>query len=219
MLSGGSQSLYTDWASGPAYSHKDGGDLRVCLDPRHLNKALKSPHNRTPPGEELTHTFSKGPKSSQSWRPNQGGQYSSTPSLLTTFQSSFGRYCFQRLPFGLSVSQDIFQLRMDQILEQVDWTADDIAIYAKDEKEHDQVLHNLLRVGKESGLVFNSVKCSIKTDSVTVFGVKNDASGVHPDPEKLATLLNMATPPSKKELQTFLGFIQFWASFISMCTT
>jgi len=76
---------------------------------------------------------------------------------------------------------------MDQILEQVDWTADDIAIYAKDEKEHDQVLHNLLRVGKESGLVFNSVKCSIKTDSVTVFGVKNDASGVHPDPEKVSS--------------------------------
>ena len=79
--------------------------------------------------------------------------------LLTTFQSPFGRYCFQRcLPIGLSVSLDIFELKMDQILEQVDGTvgvADDVAVYAKDDKEHDQVLHKLLRVAKESGLVFN----------------------------------------------------------------
>ena len=60
-----------------------------------------------------------------------------------TFQSPFGRYCFQRLPFSLSVSQDIFQLKMDQILEQVDGTvgiADDVAVYAKDDKEHDKVI-------------------------------------------------------------------------------
>ena len=137
--------------------------------------------------------------------------------MLTTFQSPFGRYCFQRLPFGLSVSQDIFQLKMDQILEQVDGTvsiADDIAVYAKDDKEHDKVLHNLLRVAKENGLVFNSGKCKIKTDSITFFGMKYDASGVHPDPEKVADLHNMATPTSKKELQMFLGFVQSLAPFI-----
>lgn len=29
--------------------------------------------------------------------------------LLTTFRTPQGRYCFNRLPFGLNVSQDIFQ--------------------------------------------------------------------------------------------------------------
>ena len=55
-------------------------------------------------------------------------------------------------------------------MEQVDGTvgiADDIAVYTKDEKEHDEVLHNLLSVTKESGLVSNSDKCSIKTDLIT----------------------------------------------------
>ena len=106
---------------------------------------------------------------------------------------------------------------MDQILEQVDGTvgtADHVAVYTKDDKEHNQVLHNLLRVAKESRLVFNSDKCSIKTDSITFFGMKYDASGVHPDPEKVADLHNMATPTSKRELQKFLGFIQFLAPFI-----
>ena len=49
----------TDWVSSLAYSHKKGGDLRVCLDPRHLNKALKRPHHKTPTVEELTHKFSE----------------------------------------------------------------------------------------------------------------------------------------------------------------
>ena len=116
------------------------------------------------------------------------------------------------------MSQDIFQLKMDQILEQVDrmvGIADDIAVYTKDDKQHHKVLHNLLRVIKEDGLVFNSGKRKIKTDSITFFGIKYDASGVHPDPEKVADLHNMATSTSKKELQVFLGFFQFLAPFIS----
>ena len=210
----------TDWVSSLAYSHKKGGDLRVCLDPRHLSKALKRPHHKTPTVEELTHKFS-GAKVFSKLDAKSGYwsvQLDTESQLLTTFQSPFGRYCFQRLPFGLSVSQDIFQLKMDQILEQVDGTvgiADDVAVYAKDDKEHDKVLHNLLRVAKENGLVFNSGKCKIKTDSITFFGMKYDASGVHPDPEKVADLHNMATSTSKKELQVFLGFFQFLAPFIS----
>ena len=38
----------TDWVSSLAYSHKKEGDLRVCLDPMHPNKALKRPHHNTP---------------------------------------------------------------------------------------------------------------------------------------------------------------------------
>ena len=37
--------------------------------------------------------------------------------LLTTFNTPFGRYCFKRLPFGLNVSQDVFQAAMDRNLE------------------------------------------------------------------------------------------------------
>ncbi|KAK7108980.1 hypothetical protein V1264_013102 [Littorina saxatilis] len=209
----------TDWVSSLAYSHKKGGELRVCLDPRHLNKALKRPHHKTPTVEELTHkfqgakVFSKLDAKSGYW----SVQLHPDSQLLTTFQSPFGRYCFKRLPFGLSVSQDIFQLKMDQILEQVDGTvgiADDVAVYAKTNEEHDKIIHNLFKVAAENGLVFNSEKCTIKTDSITFFGMKYDTNGVHPDPEKVTDLHNMATPTNKKELQTFLGFIQFLAPFI-----
>ena len=112
------------------------------------------------------------------------------------------------------MSQDIFQLKMDQILEQVDETvgiADDVTVYAKDNKEHDKVLHNLLRVARDNSLVFSSSECKIQTDSITFFGMKYDASGERPTQEKVADLHTIAIPTSKKEQQEFLGFVQFLA--------
>ena len=108
----------TDWVSSLAHSHKKGGDLRICLDPRHLNKAPKRPHHKTPTVEEITHmfrdakVFSKLDAKVRYW----SVQLHTESQLLTTLQSPIGRYCFQRLPFGLNVSQDIFKLKMDQIL-------------------------------------------------------------------------------------------------------
>ena len=55
-----------------------------------------------------------------------------------TFNSSFGRYCFLQLPFGLVCSQDIFQKKMDQILKECPGCigiADDITIHGHTEVE------------------------------------------------------------------------------------
>ena len=44
----------TDWVSSLAYSWKANGKLRVCLDPRDVNKAIKRDHYKTPTVEEIT---------------------------------------------------------------------------------------------------------------------------------------------------------------------
>ena len=46
-----------NWVSSLAYSHKKDGSLRICLDRRHLNTALRRPHHATPTIEEITHHF------------------------------------------------------------------------------------------------------------------------------------------------------------------
>jgi len=84
--------------------------------------------------------------------------------ILTTFRTPLGKYKFKRLPFGLSVGQDIFQEKIDQILEECPGTigiADDIAIFGKTEEEHDRNLITLMNEAKKNGLVFNSEKCMI----------------------------------------------------------
>ena len=48
----------TDWVSGLAYSQKSSGRLRISLDPKDLNRAIKRPQYHTMTLEEITHTFS-----------------------------------------------------------------------------------------------------------------------------------------------------------------
>ena len=72
------------------------------------------------------------------------------------------------MPFGLVMSQNVFQQKMDQILEKCPGTigiSDDVVVFGKNEKEHD-ILRNLMEAAKENGLVFNSTKCNIKTKSI-----------------------------------------------------
>ena len=106
---------------------------------------------------------------------------------------------------------------MDQTLDQVDGAvgnANDVPVYARSDAEHDQVLHNLMKVAAKNGLVFNSWKCTIKTDYITFFGMTHTAEGVKRDPAKIKDLLDMPQPTSKKEVQEFLGFITYLGPFI-----
>ena len=108
-------------------------------------------------------------------------------------------------------------MKMDQILEQVDGAikiADDVVVYAKSEEEHDKILHRLMQIATENGLVFNWTKGKIKSKSISFFGMIYSETGVSPDPEKLKDLLNMPYPTCKKERPEFLGLITYLSPFI-----
>ncbi|PIK33274.1 hypothetical protein BSL78_29912 [Apostichopus japonicus] len=147
----------TDWVSSLAYTQKPNGRWRICLDPRDLNKVIKRTHHRIPTIEEITHKFS-GAKVFSKLDAKHGYwsiSLDEPSSYLTTFNSPFGRLGSKRLPFGLSISQDIFQQKMDQILENCQETAsiaDDVAVFGATEEEHDRNLHNLMRVAKSMDL-------------------------------------------------------------------
>ena len=76
------------------------------------------------------------------------------------------------------------------------------------------MLHNLMKVAAKNRLVFNSGKCTIKTDSIGLFGMTYMAEGVKPDPAKIKDLQDMPQPTSKKEVQEFLVFITYLGLFI-----
>lgn len=122
----------TNWVTSIVISRQKNGKLQVCLEPKDLNKVMKQCHHKTPPLEEITHKLSGSRYCTKLDAKN--GSWSvvldEKSSKLTTFNSRFGRYCFQRMPFGLVMSQNIFQHRMDQILEKCSGTvsiADDIS--------------------------------------------------------------------------------------------
>ena len=107
----------TDWVSSLTYSWKANGKLRVCLDPQDVNKAIKRDPYKTPTVEEITHLLAGSKKFTKI---NGTSSYlcivlNDKSSLLTTFNTPWGRYRFICLPWGLSCAQDIFQQMMDQI--------------------------------------------------------------------------------------------------------
>ena len=209
----------TDWVSSIVISRRRNGKLRICLDPKDLNKAIKRCHHKTPTLEEITHKFSGSRYFSKLDAKN--GYWSvlldEESSCLTTFNSPFGRYCFLRMPFGLVMSQDVFHHKMDQILEKCPGTisiADDIAVCGETEAEHDQNLHNVMEIARQHGLVFNSDKCEIKVPQIKFFGMIYHKDGVHPDPEKVKVIKEKQSPGNKNELQEFLGIITYMSPFI-----
>ena len=177
-----------DWVSSLAYSRKADGDLRTCLNPTHLNKAIRWDHYGTPTLEEITHELAGSTKFT---KVDGSSSYycivlDYESSLLTTFNTHRGRFHFVRLPFGLACAQDIFQRMMDQILDRCEGVigiADDIIIHGKDDAEHDRRLHKFIRVAREHGLVLNKKKCEVKkatlSSSLAVFMTSTEPTQIH----------------------------------------
>ena len=204
----------TDWVSSLTFTKKGDGTLRLCLDPKDLNRALKRPHHKTPTLEEITHHFSGAKFFSKLDAKN--GYWSirldEPSSKLTTFKTPFGRFRFLRLPFGLVLSQEVFQQHMDAILEKCPGCtgiADDVAVYGRTEEEHDD---NFMKVAQENGLVFNSGKCI--TYEIPFFRLMYTADGVKPDPDRVDAIRALSTPKSVQELQEFLGIATYMVSFV-----
>jgi hypothetical protein len=106
---------------------------------------------------------------------------------------------------------------MDMILEQCPGTigiADDIAVFGKNEAEHDRNLHNLMIVARKYGLIFNADKCEIKIPRIKFCGCYYDAEGIHPDPDKVNSVHAIPPPSNQTELQQFLGVVTYMSPFI-----
>ena len=142
--------------------------------------------------------------------------------LLTTFRTPFGRYCWQRLPFGLNNSQDIFQARMDSILEGLKGVvsiADDVSVFGTTDKEHDTNLINFMERAKREGLVFTSTKCYFNKSEISFLGNTYTKYGIKPYIKKVHDLKNMGKPEFKEDLMCFLGVITYLLLLLLLLST
>ena len=209
----------TEWVSSLTYPRKSDGSICPCLDPRDLNKAIIREHYKAPTLEEISHklsgatVFSKLDAKDGFW-----SIHLDTPSsYLTTFNTHKGRYRYLRMPFGLKMSQDVFQMCMDQITDRLPGIIaihDDICIYGKTREEHDTNLLELMKTASKNGLVFNSHKCSIRQPQITFYGAIFTSQGMKPDPTKIQALQDLPKPDNHKQLQSFLGLINYLQPFL-----
>ena len=215
---------HSDWCSSMTYVTKKDGSLRMCLDPQKLNQALKRCPHKIPTVEEITPAFA-GAKYFTKLDAKAGYwsiQLSAASQELTTFRTPVGRYCFRRLPFGLRVSQDLFQQEMDNIIEQVPGCvgiSDDVVICGETEEQHDECLIQFCKVAQKHGLMLNSTKCAVKCDRINFFGRMYTSKGLFPDSEKIEDIIKMPTPRDKQDLHRFLGMVNFLSVHIPNLST
>ncbi|KAL6462444.1 hypothetical protein MHYP_G00288660 [Metynnis hypsauchen] len=209
----------TEWVNAlVAVEKPKTGKLRVCLDPRPLNKAIQRPHYPLPTLDDITprlagaQYFSVLDARSGYWTI----KLSHESSMLTTFNTVFGRYRFKRLPFGIISAQDEFQRRVDEAYEGLQGIAaivDDILVYGRTKEEHDVNLRAMLERTRERGIKLNEDKSVICVTEVSYFGHRLTREGIRPDPSKVKAIREMAPPRSKTELETILGMVTYLSRF------
>ena len=136
---------------------KPDGTLRICIDPCNLNKAIIRAHYKAPTLEEI---LNKLPGATVFSKMNAKDGFLSvhldTPSIyLTAFNTHKGRYRFLRMPFGLKMSQDVFQMGMDNITDRLPGIIlihNDICIFGKTQQEHDENLLQLMKTATNMAL-------------------------------------------------------------------
>ena len=189
----------TPWVSSVTYPVKPTGEVRPCLDARDLNKAIIKENHKPQTVEEIAHQLAGAVVFTKADALKAFLQVHLTEesSKLLVINTHKGRYRFKRMPFGAKMSQDIFQMKMDLIMERCPGVIsihDDIVVYGVSKEDHDANLVNLLNVAQIEGLVLNSKKLELKRPRVSFFGAEYSADGMHPCPKKIQGITEM-TPP------------------------
>ena len=166
---------------------KPNGSLRLCLDPKDLNKAIKRNqwYSRTIDDilPELAKSKYKTLKDATSGYWHIVLDFAS--SLLTTFNTPWGKFRWLRLPFRLKISSDVFQERLDRVLrllEGVHGIADDILTHGETKVQHDGRLLTLLKTARMNNLSLNPDKIQFKSTDCKFFGHRLTPEGLKPDP-------------------------------------
>ena len=190
----------TPWVSSVTYPVKPTGEVRPCLDARDLNKAIIRENHKPQTVEEIAHQLAGAVVFTKADALKAFLQVHLTEesSKLLVINTHKGRYRFKRMPFGAKMSQDVFQMKMDLIMERCPGVIsihDDIVVYGVSEEDHDANLVNLLNVAQIEGLVLNSKKLELKRPRVSFFGAEYSADGMHPCPKKIQGITEMTPPP------------------------
>ena len=192
---------------------KPKGSLRLCFDPKDLNKAMKRNqwYNRTI-GDvlpELANSkyLSLLDSKSSYWHVPLNKE----SSLLTTF-----KYMWLCLPFGLTVAGDVFQERLDRVWKSVPSTtgiADDVLCYDNAEIPHDAAVITLLETAEANNLTFNAEKFVFKFQDCPFFGGSLTPHGDKIDPQKMQAITEMKAPQNLQDLQSYLGLANYLNRF------
>jgi hypothetical protein len=209
----------SDWVNQMSISEKKSGEVRLCIDPRPLNKVLRREHYKLPLLEDILPELHGARKFSTCDLKNGYLHCELDPasSLLTTFATPFGRFRWRRLPYGLKVSSEIFQKRLHQALEGLEGVrciADDIIVWGSCEQEHEDRLQKLLQRCSDVGISLNKEKCIFEAEEISFMGHIISQGGLKPDPQKIEAVVKVKAPTDREGVERLRGMVGYLSKFI-----
>jgi len=119
--------------------------------------------------------------------------------------------------FGLTNSPVTLQTMMDDIFE--DLISEGVVmvyilIFTETLEEHRKITRRVLELLEKHKLYLRSNKCEFKKTTIEYLGVIISHNSVAMDPVKIAGVTEWPAPTNKKEVQSFLGFTNFYRQFI-----
>ncbi|GJX58426.1 putative reverse transcriptase domain-containing protein [Tanacetum coccineum] len=209
------------WGAPVLFVKKKDGSFRMCIDYRELNKLTVKNRYPLPRIDDLFDQL-------------QGSSIYSKIDLRsgyhqlrvreqdipkTAFRTRYGHYEFQVMPFGLTNAPAVFMDLMNRVCKPyldkfVIVFIDDILIYSKDEKEHEEHLKAILELLKKEQLYAKFSKCEFWIPKVQFLGHVIDSRGIHVDPAKIESIKDWASPKTPTEIRQFLGLAGYYRRFI-----
>ena len=137
-------------------------------------------------------------------------------SLLTTFNTLWGKCRWLRMPFGLKVSGDVFQERLDRVIRLstgVLGITDDIVIHGATENTHNRTVLVLCKTARLNNQSLNSKKMQFKSTDCKFFRHRLTPDGIKVDPKKIEAIIPMDPPQNVANLQAFSGMVNYLKKF------
>ena len=201
---------------------KKDGTLRLCVDYRGLNKVTIKNRYPLPLIGELFDRFSEAKYFSKIDLTDAYHRIRIKPSdrWKTAFRTRYGHYEFTVMPFGLTNAPGTFQAYMHKTLgELVDTCCvvylDDIMIYSNSREEHETHLRQVFERLREYQLFAKFKKCEFFQERMEFLGFLVGAEGISMDPQRVQAIQEWPVPQCLKDVQSFLGFSNFYRRFIA----
>jgi hypothetical protein len=212
---------FSQWSSPAFLIPKKDGTERLVVDYRRLNKLVKVDNFPTPNVENAFQYLSQAKyftvidlKSAFHQIP-----LSDPSKQYTAFVTQVGLFQFNRLPFGLTVSPQVFCRLMDLVLEDLKYSCvypyvDDLCIYSRDFEQHLRDVEAVLNKLRAAGLTVHPDKLKLAQRSIAFLGhiISNGTLSV--DEERTKAVREFPTPKTVKQVARFLGMCGFYSKFI-----
>ncbi|GKB84945.1 putative reverse transcriptase domain-containing protein [Tanacetum coccineum] len=202
------------WGAPVLFVKKNDGSFRMCIDYRELNKLTVKNRYPLPRINDLFNQLQGSSVYSKidlrSGYHQLQVQEEDIPKIA--FQTRYGHYEFQVMPFGLRNAPVVFMDLMNRVCKPVldkfvIVFIDDILIYSKNKKEHEEHLKAVLELLKKEKLYDKFSKCEFWIPKVQFLGHVIDSQGIHVDPAKIESIKDWESPKTPTEIRQFLGLV------------